>query len=163
MPEVNPTAVDVAHKLSNFIALMRNNPSEIPIRYVGPDQGVMVLADAEQITQVFTNIVRNAMQAMEGRPNSDIIIILKGVSDTTCRDEQLNPNKKWVKISISDNGPGIPLEMQDKVFVPNFTTKNTGAGLGMPISKNIVEGSGGKICFQTSEKGTTFFVYLRKK
>ena len=163
MPEVNPTAVDVAHKLSNFIALMRNNPSEIPIRYVGPDQGVMVLADAEQITQVFTNIVRNAMQAMEGRPNSDIIIILKGVSDTTCREKELNPQTDWIEISFSDNGPGIPEEMQDKVFIPNFTTKNTGAGLGMPISKNIVEGSGGKICFQTSEKGTTFFVYLRKK
>ena len=77
--------------------------------------------------------------------------------------EGLNPKKQWIKISFSDNGPGIPEEMQAKVFVPNFTTKNTGAGLGMPISKNIVEGSGGKITFQTSEKGTTFFVYLQKK
>ena len=58
---------------------------------------------------------------------------------------------------------GIPEEMREKVFMPNFTTKNTGAGLGLPISKNIVEGSGGKICFQTSEKGTTFLVYLQKK
>ena len=163
MPEVNPTKVDVAAKLHAFITLMRNNPSDIPIRYVGPEHGVMAMADAEQITQVFTNIVRNAFQAMEGRPDSDIIIILKKANKKTIEAEGLNPDKQWIKISFSDNGPGIPAEMQEKVFVPNFTTKNTGAGLGMPISKNIVEGSGGKICFQTSEKGTTFFVYLQKK
>ena len=163
MPEVNPTKVDVANKLFKVITLMRNNPDQVPIRYVGPESGVMAMADADQITQVFSNILRNALQAMEGRPDSDIIVILKPANEQTIEDEQLNPNKDWVKISISDNGPGIPEEMQEKVFVPNFTTKNTGAGLGMPISKNIVEGSGGKICFQTSEKGTTFFVYLRKK
>ena len=163
MPEVNPTELDVAAKLTSFITMMRNNPSNIPIRYVGPDNGVMAIADAEQITQVFTNIVRNAFQAMEGRPDSDIIIILKNANKKTIELEGLNPDKQWIKISFSDNGPGIPVEMQEKVFVPNFTTKNTGAGLGMPISKNIVEGSGGKICFQTSEKGTTFFVYLQKK
>ena len=163
MPEVNPTEVDVAAKLYSFITMMRNNPSDIPIRYVGPESGVMVIADAEQITQVFTNIVRNAMQAMEGRENSDIIIIMKNASKGSMLEHDLDPQKKWMKISFSDNGPGIPADMIDKVFVPNFTTKNTGAGLGLPISKNIVEGSGGKICFQTSEKGTTFFVYLQKK
>ena len=163
MPEVNPTKVDVANKLFKVITLMRNNPDQVPIRYVGPESGVMAIADADQITQVFNNILRNAFQAMEGRPDSDIIVILKPATEQSIEDEQLNPNKKWVKISISDNGPGIPLEMQDKVFVPNFTTKNTGAGLGMPISKNIVEGSGGKISFISSEKGTTFLVYLQKK
>lgn len=163
MPEVNPTVVDVAAKLYAFIMLMRNNPSNIPIRYVGPEKGTMAMADAEQITQVFTNIVRNAMQAMEGRPNSDIIIILKGVLDKQRIAMGLDEKDHWIEISFSDNGPGIPEDMHEKVFVPHFSTKNTGAGLGMPISKNIVEGSGGKISFQSSEKGTTFFVYLRKK
>lgn len=162
MPEVNPTKVDVAAKLFDFVTLMSNNPDSIPIRYVGPEHGVIAIADADQITQVFTNIVRNALQAMEGRPNSDIIIILKSANTKSIIKNELDTTKRWIKISFSDNGPGIPKEMQEKVFVPNFTTKNTGAGLGLPISKNIVEGSGGKICFQTSEKGTTFFVYLQK-
>lgn len=164
MPEVNPTTIDLAEKLFNFITLMRNNPSEIPIRYIGPEKGVMAIADADQITQVFTNIVKNALQAMQGRPNSDIIIILKPQiknSDATAKI-LLNSTDKWVEISISDNGPGIPTEAREKVFVPNFTTKNTGAGLGLPISKNIVEGSGGKITFQTSDSGTTFYIYLKK-
>lgn len=162
MPEVKPTEVDVAAKLFAFVALMSNNQDNIPIRYVGPESGVIAIADADQITQVFTNIVRNALQAMEGRPNSDIIIILKSANIKSIIKNELDTTKQWIKISFSDNGPGISKEMQENVFVPNFTTKNTGAGLGLPISKNIVEGSGGKICFQTSEKGTTFFVYLQK-
>ena len=163
MPEVNPTEVDVAKKLHAFIMLMRNNDAQIPIRYIGPDLGVDVIADAEQITQVFTNIVRNALQAMEGQSNGDVIIVLKQVVDDQRLSKDLSEEDQWVEISISDNGPGIPEDIRTKVFMPNFTTKNTGAGLGLAISKNIVEGSGGKITFQTSEKGTTFFVYLKKK
>ena len=87
-----------------------------------------------------------------GRTDADIIVILKNA-----------PEPDYVVISFSDNGPGIPEDIRGRVFMPNFTTKNTGMGLGLAISKNIVEGSGGKICFETSEKGTTFFVYLRKK
>ena len=163
MPEVNPTEVDVAKKLHTVITLMRNNDAQLPIRYIGPDSGVNVIADAEQITQVFTNIVRNAIQAMEGQENGDIIIVLKQVLDKQRLIKNLSERSQWVEISISDNGPGIPEDIRSKVFVPNFTTKNTGAGLGLAISKNIVEGSGGKITFQTNEKGTTFFVYLKKK
>ncbi|MGM9837626.1 MAG: sensor histidine kinase [Paludibacteraceae bacterium] len=151
-PEVTVSEVDVALKLTNVITLLRNNTEQVPIRYVGPDHGVAVWADAKQISQVFTNILRNAMQAMEGQENADIIVILKEVY-----------SPEMIEISFSDNGPGIPEDIQSRVFMPNFTTKNTGMGLGLAISKNIVEGTGGKICFETSEKGTTFFVYLRKK
>ena len=67
-----------------------------------------------------------------------------------------------VEITVSDNGPGIAEEVREKVFVPNFTTKSTGTGLGLAISKNIVEGAGGTIRFETSDKGTSFFVTLKK-
>jgi signal transduction histidine kinase len=130
---------------------------------VGPDSGVIVQTDSEQITQVFTNIVKNALQAMEGKQDGDVIIILKYVSEGQRAVKGLTENDEWVEISISDNGPGIAEDIRAKVFIPNFTTKNTGAGLGLAISKNIIEGSGGRIMFQTSEKGTTFFVYLKKK
>ena len=69
---------------------------------------------------------------------------------------------QWVEISISDNGPGIPKAIQDKIFMPNFTTKSTGMGLGLAITKNIVDGSEGVICFDTSPKGTTFYIYFKK-
>ena len=164
MPEVKPTTVDIAEKLYNFLTLMRNNPDQIPIRYVGPDKGVLAIADAEQITQVFTNIVKNAIQAMNGKKDSDIIIILKTqLNQQLIHSGELNlTTNNWIEISISDNGPGIPNELREKVFLPNFTTKNTGAGLGLSISKNIVEASGGRITFRTSEAGTTFYIYLKK-
>lgn len=163
MPEVQVHVVDIAEKMHNYITLLRNQSSIVPIRYIGPEHGVMAMADGNQIVQVFTNIVRNAVQAMEGRENSDIIIIMKDVPHHQNEAKGLAVNSHWVEISFSDNGPGIPKDIQDKVFVPNFTTKNTGAGLGLAISRNIVEGCGGKITFKTSKKGTVFFVYLKKK
>ena len=75
---------------------------------------------------------------------------------------QLPATFQWIEISISDNGAGIPESVQDKIFVPNFTTKSTGMGLGLAITKNIVDGSEGFITFETSSKGTTFYIYFKK-
>ncbi len=145
MPEVQVSEVDIAKNLAQIIALHSSNPEGVPVRYVGPDSGLIVYADKEQIGQVFTNIIKNALQALNGVQDGDIIVILKDLGED-------------VEISVSDNGPGIPEEIRSKIFMPNFTTKSTGTGLGLAISKNIVEGSGGKICFETSEKGTIFLV-----
>ena len=150
-PEVQVDEVDVAQKLAAAVALTTNNPQHIPIRYFGPEEGIIVQADKEQISQVFVNIIRNAVQAIGDKPKGDIMVILKD-----------DPSSKEVEITISDNGPGIPLDIQSKMFTPYFTTKTNGTGLGLVISKNIVEGSNGRITFQTSKKGTSFFIYLRK-
>lgn len=162
VPIVRAESVDIAQKLSSVIALYRSNEYNIPIRYVGADAGVWAIADPEQIGEVFSNILKNAIQAMgltdEGVENpllnaANIIVTMSGV-----------PNADgMLEISFSDNGPGIPEEIRDKVFLPNFTTKSTGAGLGLAISKNIVDMSGGQIDFTTSPKGTTFVVRLKVK
>lgn len=148
MPEVHPTETDIAEKLFSSVTLMRMSDPSIPIRYVGQESGVMAFADAEQVGHVFTNILKNALQALHGRENSDIIVILK--------------KSDRVEISISDNGAGIPEAVQDKIFMPNFTTKSTGMGLGLAIAKNIVDGSEGSITFETSGKGTTFYIYFKR-
>ena len=154
-PEVVTSEVDVAEKLSHVITLQRENDEQIPFRYVGPDSGVMGMADKEQISQVFVNIIRNAIQAVSGAglaQNGDIIVVLNALY-----------SEKEMEIRISDNGPGIPQDIQEKIFRPNFTTKSNGNGLGLAISKHIVEGSGGRIAFETSPKGSTFYIYLCKK
>jgi len=147
-PEVITTEVDVAEKLSNVITLQRENDAQVPIRYVGPDSGVSVRADKEQISQVFVNIIRNALQA---EPTDIIVVLNAAYSD------------REVQISISDDGSGIPEDVQPRIFRPNFTTKSNGNGLGLAISKHIVEASGGRIVFESSPKGTTFYIYLRKQ
>ena len=146
-PEVVTTEVDIAAKLSNVITLQRANDEQIPVRYVGPDTGVMALADQDQISQVFVNIIKNAIQASP----EDIIVVLNAMY-----------SEREVQISISDNGPGIPEDLREKIFRPNFTTKSNGNGLGLAISKHIVESSGGHITFDTSDKGTTFYITLKK-
>lgn len=146
-PEVVTNEVDIAAKLSSVITLQRSNDEQIPIRYVGPDSGVMVQADNEQVAQVFVNIIRNALQASP----TDIIVVLNAAY-----------SDREVQISISDDGCGIPEEAREKIFRPNFTTKSNGNGLGLAISKHIVEGTGGRIGFETSDKGTTFYVYFHK-
>jgi nitrogen fixation/metabolism regulation signal transduction histidine kinase len=155
-PEVISAEVDVAQKLSNVITLQRANDEQIPIRYIGPDTGVMAIADQEQISQVFVNIIRNAIQAISGQQapagnQPDIIVVLNTAY-----------SEREIQISISDNGPGISPEVQPSIFRPNFTTKSNGNGLGLAISKRIVEGTGGRISFETSPKGTTFYICLRK-
>jgi signal transduction histidine kinase len=140
--------VDVAEKLSNVIILQRENDEQIPVRYVGADSGVIVRADKEQISQGFVNIIKNALQASP----TDIIVVLNAAY-----------SEREVQISISDDGSGIPEDIQARIFQPNFTMKSNGNGLGLAISKHIVEGSGGRIEFETSPKGTTFYIYLRRK
>lgn len=157
LPQVETATVDIAEKLTAAIALSTNNSHNIPIRYVGPDKNAFVEADGEQIGQVFTNIFRNAIQAIGNQSDGDIIVVLN-----TDYHPASGSGIEEVEISISDNGPGIPEEVRDKIFVPDFTTKSNGTGLGLSISKNIVEGSDGRITFTTSEKGTTFYIYLRK-
>jgi signal transduction histidine kinase len=70
--------------------------------------------------------------------------------------------EKDVTVQFKDNGTGIPEDIQPKVFNPNFTTKTSGMGLGLAITKQAIEeGAGGKIWFETvANKGTTFFVKL---
>lgn len=149
MPEVKPARVDVAARLFSVITLFRNNRQQIPIRYIGAESEVFAMADYEQISQVFNNLIKNALQAIDNKADGDIIVMLQ-------------QKEQSVEISVSDNGSGIPESIQDKIFRPNFTTKSTGAGLGLAISKNIVEGSGGSIAFTTSPAGTTFVVTLKK-
>jgi signal transduction histidine kinase len=100
------------------------------------------------MNRLFTNLFTNAVQACkEGNPCKIVI------------DEKLDGGK--VTISIRDNGEGIPGEMRDKIFVPNFTTKSSGTGLGLAMCKGIVEQAHGRIWFETEVgEGSVFYVEL---
>jgi signal transduction histidine kinase len=112
------------------------------------EKPVMINADRTHINRLFTNLILNAMQAVPPDRNVQINII-----------EDLTHNT--VLIKLKDNGNGINKAVQSKIFTPNFTTKTSGTGLGLAMSKGIVEQAKGKIWFETEAGvGTTFFVEL---
>ena len=77
------------------------------------------------------------------------------------KEYRANKLKNDLVLSIQDNGTGISDELRDKIFSPNFTTKNSGMGLGLALVKNIIESSEGEIWFESTENvGTTFFISL---
>jgi two-component system, NtrC family, nitrogen regulation sensor histidine kinase NtrY len=109
---------------------------------------VLIKADKTQMNRLFTNLIQNAIEACDGKDKCKIELGELRVDGV-------------VQISVKDNGEGIPKEMQSKIFVPNFTTKSSGTGLGLAMCKGIAEQAGGRIWFETEKGvGSTFFVEL---
>jgi signal transduction histidine kinase len=110
---------------------------------------VLILADKTQLNRLFTNLFQNALEACSQKEGRSVVV-----------SEEM-PNDDVIIIKITDNGDGIPPLMQSKIFIPNFTTKSSGTGLGLAMCKTIVEQAKGRIWFETEVgKGTTFFVEL---
>ncbi|OGO20787.1 MAG: hypothetical protein A2Z15_01990 [Chloroflexi bacterium RBG_16_50_11] len=106
-----------------------------------------IKTDPEQMSRVFSNIISNAVQAMNGKAGELNI--------------STNSDENYVSIIFQDTGCGIPKENMEKIFEPLFTTKPKGIGLGLAISKRLVEQNGGKIEVASEVgKGTTFTVKL---
>jgi two-component system, NtrC family, nitrogen regulation sensor histidine kinase NtrY len=110
---------------------------------------ILVKGDRDQCLRVFNNVLKNAVQALE-ETIDPVIEIAHEVKETS------------VIVSIRNNGPGIDEELRSKIFTPNFTTKTTGTGLGLAMVKNIMEGFGGSIWFDSGPGGTTFYLEFRK-
>jgi signal transduction histidine kinase len=111
--------------------------------------GPTIAADAEKLRQVFVNIVDNAIDALGGIPeNRRLELFIENGGGTA-------------SARLRDNGCGIPSEQLDRIFNPFFSTKDTGTGLGMAISKKIVEAHGGTIeAVSTVGRGTEFVITL---
>ena len=109
-----------------------------------------VMADKVQIQQVLLNLIRNAIEAMETSQKRELVISTAAIADD------------MVAISVSDTGCGIPAEAQKQLFQPFFTTKRHGMGVGLSISRTIMEAHGGNIAVeQNPAGGTVFRVTLR--
>ncbi len=109
---------------------------------------ILVLADRTQLNRLFTNLFQNAVESCSNSETCSVKVTEAVEGDS-------------VIIAITDNGNGIAVAMQSKIFIPNFTTKSSGTGLGLAMSRTIVEQAKGDIWFETVEGvGTSFFVKL---
>ena len=103
------------------------------------------------IGQVLVNLISNAAQALEDTPDARIVV---NISDC---DE-------WMLITVTDNGPGMDSDVMANLFEPFFTTKEKGLGLGLTISRRIVESQNGTLTVKAVEpNGTAFTITLLKE
>ena len=132
--------------LRSLLELFKSDPN-IEFSWYPVARHIMVNADKTQMNRLFTNLIANAIEAC------------KGIKAKIEVNEQVNEGK--IRISVKDNGEGIDPAMQSRIFIPNFTTKSSGTGLGLAMCKSIVEQANGKIWFETQKGvGTTFHVEI---
>ena len=111
--------------------------------------------DREQLIQAVLNIVRNAVQAMHGKGR--IVLRTRITRQATLARRRY---KQAIQVQISDNGPGIPEDIRDKVFYPLVSGREGGSGLGLTLVQNFVTQHQGTVEFETQPGGTTFTLLL---
>ena len=144
LPASRFAVINAMEILQSVIDLYKDQGTDITVN--NENNSVNILLDKDQLMRVFNNLIKNAVQSIPDDRKGLITI------------RSFSQNGQLV-ISIRDNGTGINEEEQQKIFLPNFSTKTSGMGMGLAIVKNIVESAGGDIRFETEENiGTTFFI-----
>ncbi len=147
MKQAEPQRMDIAARLTSICTLFARD-EESNLSYSGPNSDIFIMADPDLITSVFNNLIKNAQQSTANHRTVDISVTL-------------TPEPHNARITVTDNGDGIDDNIRDKIFRPNFTTKSSGMGLGLAISKTIIDNSHGSISFSTHHNsGTTFTILL---
>ncbi len=151
MPENHPAPLDLAELVGNVVNLY-DNTENITFHYdYDPSHNHTFNGDKTNLNSAVTNLVKNAVQAIGSKPDGRIDVTLTSTDNTFV-------------ISVKDNGKGIKEEDKEKIFLPNFTTKTGGSGVGLSLTYNIVQSAGGTISFESQEgEGATFIIKLPKQ
>ncbi len=148
LPTPDKSYFDIAALVAESLQVMRPAMQAESIELHNDlEEGTMVHADRGQFGQVVINLLTNSMHALKGRPKKEIYL--------SARREN---NRLY--LVISDTGKGIENEIRDKIFLPFFTTRKDGAGIGLTLSKNIVEAHGGYLSYATDAGKTEFVICL---
>ncbi len=148
MPAPRTVPTDLPQLIRNTLALYNGIFSTVDIEQRVTDQLPLVRLDAEQIRRVIINLVDNAVEAMEGR--GQIIV-----------ETQCDAPNHVARIIVADDGPGIPPEERDKLFLPYYSTKGRGSGLGLAIVRRIIAEHGGNIdVADRAPRGSQFTIEL---
>lgn len=148
LPGAEPTEVDVLAQIRTTLDMFGNAENTTITLESGNISRAVIMADKEHLNGIFSNLIKNAIQAIPTGRHGIVTINLSATFDK-------------LHIRITDNGIGIPGELREKMFTPNFTTKSSGMGLGLSIVKRYVETAGGTIWFESvHDRGTSFIVEL---
>ncbi len=147
IPTARTQVFKLAEQVQKVIDLFDNYQVDIEF-YTNGLEYLEVNADREQFSRAIINLLKNAIQSIPSDREGSVVIIL-------------DRHEHQAVISVSDNGEGIPDDLQDRLFRPSFTTKSSGMGLGLAIVKNIVENFKGHVWFETKENdGSTFYIEI---
>lgn len=135
---------DIVESALNFLKpeFEKNN-----IKIINSLENQTVFADEKMIERCLINLYLNAIYAVEGTP------------EKTIRTEIKTLNKRIV-LSVEDSGIGIPNEIKDKIFLPFFTTRISGSGIGLTLSKSIIEAHKGYLNYKALEQGSRFEIWF---
>lgn len=147
MPRINREEMDLTQTIQASKELYRDLDNA-SISFKRPGEEALTYGDREQLLRVFNNLIKNAIQAIPDGRKGKIEIRLHRVET------------EW-EIEIQDNGVGISEGEKESIFVPNFTTKSAGMGLGLAMVQSIVHHHSGRVWFESEKgKGSSFFVRL---
>jgi PAS domain S-box-containing protein len=139
-PQPKPALVDMMTVVTTTAELMAGDPALRDVQVTIDGTSPLIMADVELLKIVFVNLLVNAAHAMKGR--GTIRVSFSAIRDAC-------------QIAVADDGPGIPTDVLDKIFVPFFTTKSRGSGLGLPTAKRLVEAHLGSIKIACPPAGGT--------
>jgi two-component system nitrogen regulation sensor histidine kinase NtrY len=146
-PDAIPQVLNINDEISALVELYKATDF-VEIRKPESIDKICVWMDKNHFSRAVGNIIKNAIQSIpQGRQGRiDIELIIQG---------------EYCVLSVKDNGTGIPKEMEHMIFVPNFSTKTSGSGIGLSIAKSLIENAGGNISFMSElDAGTIFFIKL---
>ncbi len=136
---------------ASALALVGAKEQSVRVRFQLDPNADLVLADKVQIQQVILNLIRNAVDAMADAPRRQLLI-----SSNIAADDM-------VRLSTADTGSGVSPELREQLFQPFITTKRQGMGVGLSISKTIVEAHGGSIWFESNPDGGTIVHFTLRR
>jgi two-component system sensor kinase FixL len=147
--ETEKAPEDIKHLVEEAGALALVGSRERGVKSVfdfGPGSG-MVVADGVQIQQVLVNLMRNAIEAMRDSPRRELVVRTRPIS------------AERMLVEVEDTGPGISEEVMSRLFQPFVTTKSGGMGIGLSISRRIIESHGGELAVTRNKAGGATFTF----
>jgi signal transduction histidine kinase len=151
VPQPDKKPINLNKLFDQMVILLNTEQREsfVAITWLVSPPDLEVLADKRQISQVLINLLKNSIEALANTDKPAIRV-------EAIINEQGRP-----QISVTDNGPGIPDELMDKIFIPFFTTKETGSGIGLSLSRQIMQFHGGslKIVSQPGKSTSAIMIF----
>lgn len=145
MPEPKKKRFSLTNSLHNLGLLLQSDFENAHIHFIlrSTPSDIYIEGDEKQLSQVFLNLLKNSMQSLEGKTDGQIEVTLEVT------------NKLYIR--LLDNGRGIPMELQEKIFIPFFTTKTEGTGIGLSLCRQIIKDMG-QFLFTGKQTRKTIFV-----